>query len=272
MKTKRLLKKYNINPNPMKDQFFLDDLGTVNKLVHLAQLTQEDVVLEIGAGTGNLTGEIAKKAGKVITFEIDKRFKPILDQMPDNVEVYYKDAWNFVQLHGKFKKKKEYNKVIASPPYSFLEPLLHNLTFLIYDKVILLVPIKFVDSIKTSPIFSSFFKPEILFEVSKSKFYPQPNTLSVIINLKKLPDPIKNKDLGLFLRQYIYQHEKQLVKNSLMEGLIKYNQRTNNKTITKNQARGLISKTDLPNKYLENKPNSAEIYFLVEKEFNKQNS
>lgn len=71
MKTKSLLKKHNIKPNPMKDQFFLDDLATINKMVDLAELNKNDVVLEVGAGTGNLTREIARQAGKVITFEID---------------------------------------------------------------------------------------------------------------------------------------------------------------------------------------------------------
>ncbi len=266
--TKKILKKHNIKPNPMKDQFFLGNSATIKKIVDLAELNKNDVVLEVGAGTGNLTREIAKQANMVITFEIDKRFKPILNQLPNNVEVHYEDAWNYVQLHGKFKKKKEYNKVVSSPPYSFLEPLLHNLTFLIYDKVILIVPIRFIDTIKTNPIFSSFFRPETKFTVNKDKFYPQPDTLSAVIDLKKLPDPVKNRNLSLFLRQYIYQHEKQLIKNSLMEGLIKYQRKVKNKRLTKNQSRDIISKTDLPNKYLESRPNNADIYFLVGEVFN----
>jgi 16S rRNA (adenine1518-N6/adenine1519-N6)-dimethyltransferase len=265
--TKKLLNKHNIKPNPMKDQFLLNDWNTVKRMIDLAELNQNDVVLEIGAGTGNLTCEIAKQAGKVITFEIDKRFKPILNQLPDNVEIHYKDAWNYVQLHGKLKKRKEYNKIVSSPPYSFLEPFLHNLTFLIYDKVILLVPIKFVDSIQNNPIFGSFFQPKLKFTVDKDKFFPQPKTLSSVIDLKKLPDPLKTKNLGLFLRQYIYQHEQQLVKNSLMEGLIKYNHKINSNMLTKNKARKIIGEKKLPNKYLENTPNSAEIYFLIEKVF-----
>jgi 16S rRNA (adenine1518-N6/adenine1519-N6)-dimethyltransferase len=267
MKTKSLLKKHNINPNPMKDQFFLDNQKTIEKLVSLANLNNQDIVLEIGAGTGNLTRELAKFAGKVITFEIDDRFIPILESLPSNVDLLVEDAWDSVQLQGKFRKKKEYNKIVASPPYAFLEPFLHNLTFLIYDKVVLLVPMKFVESIKENAVFSSFFQPEIKFKVDKKAFYPQPSITSAAIILHQLPDPLGAKNPGLFLRQYIYQHEQQLVKNSLREGLIVYYQKVNNKKVTKNQARQMVDQSDIPKKYLDQTPNSFQIYHLVESNF-----
>jgi len=267
MKTKKLLEKHGITPNPMKDQFFLDDYKAIKKMIKLAELKKKDIVLEIGAGTGNLTREIAKKAGKVITFEIDKRFEPILEKLPSNVEVNYQNAWDFIQLEGKFKKSKIYNKVVSSPPYSFLQPFLHNLTFLEYNKVILLVPLKFVNTIKESGIFSSFFKPEVKTILKKDKFYPKPDIKSAIINLKKLQDPIKTENIGLFLRQYIYRHEPQLVKNSLREGLIKYHLWVNNKRITKNQARKMIKKSGVPQEYLACTPNTNEIYELISRKF-----
>ena len=87
-------------------------------MIDSADLDKNDVVLEIGAGTGNLTKKIAKRAGRVIAFEIDKKFKPFLSRLPKNSKVHYENAWKYVQLHGKFKKKKEYNKVVANLPYS----------------------------------------------------------------------------------------------------------------------------------------------------------
>ncbi len=233
----------NINkiiPDPLKDQFFLVDEKIIQKIVSTADLTKKDTVLEIGAGTGNLTKEIAKYAGHVITFEIDEKFKPYLDDLPKNVEVHYENAWDYVQLHGKWIKKKEYNKVVANPPYSFIEPFLHNLTFLVYDKVILLVPKKTLKTLESSEIFSAFFKVKILFDVPRKSFFPVPNTNSVVIDLLKLPDPVETKEKDRFLKQYSYQHEGQLLKNSLMEGLIKYEKRVNNKFLTKNDARKMV--------------------------------
>ena len=59
--------------------------------------------MEVGAGIGNLTAEIAKRVRRVIAFEIDQRFRFLLKKLPKNVEVRYENAWDFVQLHGKFK-------------------------------------------------------------------------------------------------------------------------------------------------------------------------
>lgn len=257
------LNKFKIIPDPLKDQFFLIDEEIIKEIIKFADLNIKDVVLEIGAGIGNLTLELSKKAGKVITFEIDERYKPFLSKLPRNVEIHYDNAWNYVQMHGKFKKKKVYNKVVSNLPYSFIEPFLHNLTFIEYDKVILLVPERFLKKTEKWGVFGSFFKPKVLLEVSKDKFYPIPKSDSVLIDLVKLPDPIKTKNLGRFLRQYMYQHEGQLVKNSLVEGLIKYNKLIFDKTLTKNEARQFISKMACLEKYLNFTPGTSELYELV---------
>ena len=262
------LKKHQIAPNPLKDQFFLTDENIMEKIIGFADLKASDIVLEIGSGPGNLTEEIAKKAGRVIAFEIDERFKSFLSVLPKNVEVHYENAWNYVQMHGKFRHKKIYNKVVSNPPYSFIEPFLHNLTFLDYDKVILLVPDRFMKKTEKWGIFGAFFEPKVLMEVPKESFYPVPKTNSYIIDLIKLTDPLETKNLGRFLRQYLYKHEGQLVKNSLMEGLIKYQKIIFNKTLTKNEARKAVSEKGIDQKLLDTKPNKAEIYEVVEEKFN----
>jgi len=257
------LQKYNISPDPLKDQFFLNDKEVIQKTVGLADLNKKDTVLEIGAGVGNLTKEIAKKAGRVIAFEIDECFKPLLADLPKNVELHFKDAWDFVQLGGKYKHKKIYNKVVSNLPFSFCEQFFHNLTFLDYDKAILLVPRSFVAKLKTNGIFSSFFKPEVKLLLDKTKFYPVPKTNSALIELWHLPDPIKTHSLPLFLRQYIYQHESQQVRNSLREGIIKYAALVYQKKITKNEARKIVRESGLPESLLNQTPNSSEIYHLI---------
>lgn len=261
------MKSTKIIPDVFKDQFFLQDEEIIEKIIKSANLNKNDTVLEVGAGTGNLTREIAKYAGRVISFEIDDRFKLFLKDLPKNVDIRHENAWNYVQLHGKWRKKKEYNKVVSNLPYSFLEQFLHNLTFLDYDKVILLIPKKFLSKIDGHDVFGSFFKTKILFDVPKEKFYPIPKTNSVVIDLIKLPDPVETKNRGLFLRQYMYQHEGQLVKNSLMEGIIKYEKLVNKERVTKNEARNIISKAKITEKLLEKHPNSPEIYKEVSEKF-----
>ncbi len=257
------LKEKGIKPDFLKDQFFLNDRNIVEKMISFADLNKNDTVLEIGAGTGILTREIAKKTKKVIAFEIDKEFTPFLNEMPGNVELHFEDAWEYVKLHGKFKKKRKYNKVVSNLPFSFCEKFLHNLTFLIYDKVILLVPLKFVKTIESNGIFSSFFVCDLKEIVDRKKFYPVPRTNSAIINLIKLPNPLKEKKLGTYLRQYIYQHEDQKVKNSLREGIINFNKIVYGKKVTKKEAKKIIDSVGIPKDLLENQPNENSIYFSV---------
>lgn len=257
------LQKHNVSPDPLKDQFFLVDEQVIKKMVDLADLDKKDVVLEVGAGVGSLTREIARKAGRVIAFEIDERLKPLLADLPKNVELHFKDAWDFVQLRGKYKKRKVYNKIVSSLPFSFCEQFFHNLTFLDYDKAILLVPRSFVTKLKNNGIFSSFFKPEVKLLVDKTKFYPIPKTNSAVINLLHLPDPIETHNLPLFLRQYIYQHETQLVKNSLREGIIKYAALVCGQKMTKNEARELVKKAKLPENLLDQTP-TFQVHHLIE--------
>lgn len=257
-----------ITPDISKDQFFLEDIKTLQRIVDLAELTKSDVVLEVGAGTGNLTKLLAEKAGRVIAFEIDERYKPILSKLPGNVEMHYENAWEYIQLHGKFYKKKEYNKIVSNIPYSFVEQFLHNLTFLDYDKTILLVPLKLVNRIKENGVFSSFFTFDTKFIVEKEKFNPVPRTNSAVVEVVKLPKPLETHDLGLYLRQYIYQHEDQKVKNSLMEGIIKYKELVEGENLTKNQARKIIEKMRINQAELEETPHgSSTIYEEVGEKF-----
>jgi len=258
-------------PDPLKDQFFLQDEATIIRMVDLAELNKNDTVLEIGAGTGNLTSELAKHAGKVISFEIDPRFGPLLAKLPRNVEVHLEDAWDFAQLHGKFRKKKIYNKIVSNLPYSFCERLMHNLTFLDFDKVILLVPLKFLNTLSTNPIFKSFLTYQLEFKVDKSNFYPQPKTNSAVISLSSLPDPISSNNLPLFLKQYIYQHENQKVINSLREGLIKFTRFTKGDVLSKKQAAQLVSEFQINPQLLETTP-GAMIYEEIDRHYSSASS
>lgn len=261
------LKKHKILPDAFCDQFFLTDEKILSKIVDFAELNLDDTVLEIGAGVGNLTSLLAENAGRVIAFEIDKRYKPFLDKLLGNVEMHYENAWEYIQLHGKYRKKKEYNKVVSNLPYSFTEQFLHNLTFLEYDKAILLIPIKMVSKINTNPVFASFFKCGVLLKVPKESFYPIPKTNSAVIELIKLPDPLESRNIGLFLRQYMYQREDKLVKNSLMEGLIDYIKLTKGVALTKNTARKMIADAKIPTELLEKHPGTKEVYDLVGENF-----
>lgn len=82
-----------------------------------------------------------------------------------------------------------------------------------------------------------------------------------------MPDAIENKNLPLFLKQYIYQYENNKVKNSLREGLIKYQYLTSGERMTKNEARKIIEQSGINKKLLERPPETSEIYQQIEEKF-----
>ncbi|CAN5277388.1 hypothetical protein BH10PAT1_BH10PAT1_7080 [soil metagenome] len=234
----------NTNLNPLKDQFVLTDINIINKLVAAAKLKRSDTVLEIGSGTGNITAEIAKYGVKVIAFETDKKFRRYRSTLPPNVHVYYEKA----KVPSDFK-----GKIISNPPFSSVEGIIHSLIYVNYEKVILLTSKKTLKTIANSGIYSSFFKAEILFEVPPTCFYPIPKTNSVVIDLLRTD----RKKLDIFLRQFVYSHPNQLVKNSLMEGLVRFHK------VTKNDARKIISEKNIEKEILENQPIGNDVYFLI---------
>jgi 16S rRNA (adenine1518-N6/adenine1519-N6)-dimethyltransferase len=91
-----LLDKYDIKLDPdRKDQHILISRETINQLVNSAELTPDDVILEIGPGPGQITEVIAQNAGKVYAIEVDERFRPVLDDLQKkygNLEVIFGSA------------------------------------------------------------------------------------------------------------------------------------------------------------------------------------
>ena len=71
-KIQQLLASAGVEPNKRLGQNFLIDLNLLHILLKTAHISRNDVVLEVGAGTGSLTEALAKQAGKVISVEFDK--------------------------------------------------------------------------------------------------------------------------------------------------------------------------------------------------------
>ena len=88
---REIIKQYGIKPNKKLGQSFLIDINVINRIVHAVNISQEDIIVEIGAGIGVLTENIAKKAKRVIAVEIDRNLVEVLKDklgIYDNVEVH----------------------------------------------------------------------------------------------------------------------------------------------------------------------------------------
>lgn len=129
--TIRIIQTYNFQFQKKFGQNFLIDAHVLDKIVAAADITKEDVVLEIGPGIGTLTQYLAYHAKGVVAVEIDRNLLPILEETLADFE-------NVTVLHGDILKTditaiaKEYNegrplKIVANLPYYITTPIIMGL-------------------------------------------------------------------------------------------------------------------------------------------------
>ncbi|RLJ09008.1 MAG: hypothetical protein DRP13_01585 [Candidatus Aenigmatarchaeota archaeon] len=225
----------------MQDKHFMTDKKLINHIISVSDVKVNETVLEIGAGRGELTREIAKRAGKVIAVEIDKTFQKHLKDIP-NTEIIFENALTVLK-----NQKIRFDKIISNLPYSISEPLIWLLIKKDFKSGVLTVPKKFAYRLvakpgdelysKLSVVAQVFFNIKIMQEVPKSAFHPKPKTNSVIIKI--IPKP-KNLSALVLLKQGMK------VKNAVREALCA------SKGLTKREARKIIKRLNI-NKLLDKK-------------------
>jgi len=194
-KIKQLCKQFKIKPKKYLGQNFLIDKFALRKIIRCANLSKEDVVLEIGAGLGTLTYELAKQAKRVIAIEKDKAFIPILQEI-------LKDYKNIELIEGDFRKisldklglKKHHYKVVANLPFSsatfIIRKLLEDkicpkeITCLVQKEVAQKICSKKTNILSLSVQF--YGKPKICGFVSKKAFWPKPKVDTVILKIENI--------------------------------------------------------------------------------------
>lgn len=239
-----------------EDKHFMVDKNILKEMVSFAKIKKDDIVLEIGAGKGNLTKELSKVCKKVIAIESDRAFKNNLKKIP-NTYVIIGNALSILK-----RKSLYFNKIVSNIPYSISEALIRELTEKNFDLAVLTVPKKFAYRLSAKPnepLFSKlsiitqlFFNIQIVKELKKDVFEPKPKTNSVIIKLLPKPDS---------LVQDVFRREKMKVKNAIREALCKY------KELTKNQARKIIKRLKINNNVLNKKIaelNKKEVQIIIE--------
>lgn len=143
MQTKRqiqqLLASAGASPNKRLGQHFLIDLNLMRLLVDSAQITRDDVVLEVGCGTGSLTEALAERAGRVVAAEVDRNLFGIAQiQLAaiENVEVISTDVLESKHtmsrrvLEALSLARKEFPGrllLVANLPYNAASPVMMNL-------------------------------------------------------------------------------------------------------------------------------------------------
>ena len=187
----------NTRPKKSLGQNFLNDQNVVNRIIKCADLSNEDVVLEIGPGKGILTEKIAKVCKKVVAIEIDERLVKILyDTLrnKENIEIVHDDVLkiNLPELVEKKLKTKSY-KLVANIPHYITSQIIRLLLETKYPpkEMILMVQKEVAERIIAKPGNMSilavsvqyYAKPEYLFTVPKVAFKPQPEVDSAVIRI-----------------------------------------------------------------------------------------
>lgn len=202
---KKISQKYNFWPSRKSGQNFLINEDIIKKIISAADLDSQDLILEIGPGFGTLTFALAGKVKKVIAIELDKRLVKALRDLlnvqdaegVENVEVVEGDIFKLRTMNQELRTLKDLNyKLVSNLPYNITSLVLRN--FLENkprpSEMILLVQKEVAERVVAQPgemsllsVACQFYgQPEIISEVSKENFWPQPEVDSALLKIMGL--------------------------------------------------------------------------------------
>lgn len=198
-----ILHRYGIRPDKRKGQSFLTDPNTVRKIGEAGKITPRDIVVEIGAGFGVLTRQIAGQAGRLIAVEIDPRLVEILQkELAEfaHLEICHEDVLNFDFSYKSIEYQTKV-KVVGNVPYNISSPVVFHL--LAHRSAIseftLMLQKEVVERLVSEPGCKSYGVPSVLlqmyadlhklFDVSPGCFYPPPKVFSSLVQGEFLDGP-----------------------------------------------------------------------------------
>ena len=232
--TIEVLQKYHFNFQKKFGQNFLIDTHVLEKIILAANITKEDMVLEIGPGIGTMTQYLAETAGHVVAVEIDRNLIPILKETLadyDNVTVINEDI-----LRVDIKAlAEEYNggkpiKVVANLPYYITTPIIMGLfeSGVPIDNITVMVQKEVADRMKEGPgskdygalslAVQYYAEPEIVANVPPNCFIPRPNVGSAVIRLtrhKEMPVEVKDPALMFKIIRASFNQRRKTLQNGL---------------------------------------------------------
>ena len=231
-KTFEILKKHGFTFKKSLGQNFLIDSNILNRIVDGAGVDKTVGVIEIGPGIGSLTEALAKKAKKVISFEIDGRLLPILSETLadyNNVEIINNDILKVDVDNIIAEKMSDCDKimVVANLPYYITTPILTHLienTEKIDGYVVMMqrevanrlnAKVGTKDYNSLTILLNYYTDVEYLFTVPKKVFVPAPNVESTVAKImtKEKKEFEVDQKFFKFVRSCFVQRRKTLLNN-----------------------------------------------------------
>ncbi len=234
---RELLGRHGFRFSKSMGQNFLTAAWVPESIAEGAGLDRDTGVLEVGPGIGCLTEQLSKRAGKVVSVELDKALKPVLaETLRDcgNVELIFGDVLKqdlptLVKEHLPGLRPV----VCANLPYNVTSPLLT--AFLradCFDSITVMIQREVARRICAAPgsgeygAFGLFVQwhtePELLFDVPPSCFVPQPKVTSSVIRLRRRersPVPVEDEKLMFKIIRAAFNQRRKTLLNALSSGL-----------------------------------------------------
>ena len=234
---KELLSRHGFRFSKSMGQNFLTAAWVPEDIAEGALLDRGTGVLEVGPGIGCLTEQLAKRAGKVVSVELDKALKPVLAETLrglDNVELIFGDVLKqdlpkLCAAHFQGLRPV----VCANLPYNVTSPLL---TAFIeagcFETITVMIQREVARRICAAPgngdygafgIFVQWYtRPELLFDVPPSCFIPQPKVTSSVIRLRRRetkPTQVQDEALMFRIIRSAFNQRRKTLVNALSSGL-----------------------------------------------------
>jgi 16S rRNA (adenine1518-N6/adenine1519-N6)-dimethyltransferase len=234
-KTIEILNKYHFVFQKKFGQNFLIDTHVLEKIMRAAEITEEDLVLEIGPGIGTLTQYLCENAREVVAVEIDRMLIPILREDTlsayDNVEVVNEDILKY-DIAGLVRDKNDGKpiKVVANLPYYITTPIVMSLLErdLPIKSITVMVQKEVAERMQAGPGTKDYgalslavqYRADtyIAANVPPNCFMPRPNVGSCVIRLTKKDVPpveVKSPELMFKLIRAAFNQRRKTLLNAI---------------------------------------------------------
>lgn len=227
-----LLAQHNMRPNKSFGQNFLIDRTILHKIVDAAELGSQDEVLEVGAGTGVLTRELARRAQRVVAVEIERDMLTLLQETTtgyNNIELI---AHNLLFFNPTETFGERNYKLVANLPYYITAPTFRHFLESANPPRLLVVMVQWevAQRITAAPgdlsllgVSIQFYgRPSIVSRVPAQAFYPAPKVDSAIVRVDVEPQAqLSQEERDSFFRvvQAGFSARRKQLHNALTGGL-----------------------------------------------------